>query len=120
MVMQKTRFNALAKLVWVLLLAVCVALYAFQQRRTHDSPPEFRKLTQKEMVGDLVDLAEQSGIDDLSGFQRCLAGDEAAKSVRADFEHGIALEITGVPALVVGNRLVMGSISEAEIQEWLR
>lgn len=49
-----------------------------------------------------------------------LASDEAVASIRADFEHGMELGITGVPALIAGDQLVMGSVPEAEIKELLR
>ena len=69
---------------------------------------------------DLVAMADGVGVDDLLGFRACLASDEAAASVHADFEHGMELGITGVPALIAGDRLVMGSVPEAEIKELLR
>ncbi|MCY3545485.1 MAG: thioredoxin domain-containing protein [Gemmatimonadetes bacterium] len=210
--MWTKRLNRFAKLAWVGLLAVGVALYAAHQRRNLDASPHFRELTQEQAVQawsggqvigdgeaklvvfsrytcpfsrallvrldgleviddrrptfrirhlvhptdsvayraalgvvcadsygrarefhsallqdasqaqmvDLVAIADGTDIDDLAGFRACLTSDEAAASVRADFEHGMELGITGVPALVAGERLVTGSVPEAEIKELLR
>ena len=71
-------------------------------------------------VSDLVTIADGIGISDSLGFRACLASDEAARSVSADFRDGMELGITAVPAMVVANRLVMGSLPEVEIRELLR
>ena len=57
---------------------------------------------------------------DLPGFRACLSSNEAATSVAADFKDGMELGITGVPAMVVGDRLVRGNLPESEIRELLR
>ena len=49
-----------------------------------------------------------------------LSSNEAATSVAADFKDGMELGITGVPAMVVGDRLVRGNLPESEIGELLR
>ncbi len=76
--------------------------------------------TSQKHVGDLVAIAEATGIGDLPRFQACLASDGAARSVEADLKDGLELGIPGVPALVAGHRLVVGSASDAELREWLR
>lgn len=76
--------------------------------------------TSQKHVGDLVSIAEATGISDLLSFRACLAGEGAARSVDADLKHGLELGIPGVPALVAGSRLVVGSVSDAELREWLR
>lgn len=211
--MWAKRFNALTKLTWVALLAVCVSLFAYQQRRDAVAPqPHFRSLSPEETemawsggqvvgggepdvvvfsryscrfsqvllatignldmgeggrptvrirhlvlpmdsvsyraalgtvcadsygaaqefhsallqdgslkrVSDLVAIADGIGMADLPGFRACLSSDEAAMSVGADFQDGMELGITGVPAIVVGDRLVRGNLPEAEIRELLR
>ena len=74
----------------------------------------------EKQVSDLVATADGVGIGDSPGFRACLSSDEAATLVGVDFRHGMELGITGVPTVVVGDRLVMGSLPEAEIRELLR
>lgn len=76
--------------------------------------------TSQKHVGDLVSIAARTGIGDLPSFQTCLASEEAVGSVDTDLQDGLELGITGVPALVAGDRLVVGSVSETELREWLR
>ena len=71
-------------------------------------------------ASDLVAIADGIGMGDLPGFRACLSSDEAVTSVSADFRDGMELGITGVPAMVVGNRLVRGNLSETEIRGLLR
>ena len=210
--MWTKHLNNVAKLAWVGLLVGGVALYAYQQRRSFDSPPSFRDLSEgdaekawaggqaigggeadivvfsrytcpysqellvrlgglelgdgrpptirirhlvhpmdsashraalgmvcadlhdlasefhgallqdasEKQFGDLIAVAERIGIADLLRFGACLGSDEAAKSVRADFQDGMELGITGVPALIARGRLVVGSVTDDEVREWLR
>ena len=76
--------------------------------------------TSQKRVTDLISIAAGMGIDDLRGFGVCLGSDGAATSVLADFEHGMELGITGVPALIAGDRLMIGGLRDAEIRELFR
>ena len=60
-----------------------------------------------------------AGVTDLESFSACSRSDTAAHSVAVDFRHGMDLRITGVPALVITNRLVVGSPDARRIVQWL-
>ncbi len=64
----------------------------------------------------LIDLA--SGLEiDMDEFSACLANDEFADEIRADFEDGLAYGVRGTPAFFVNGRALIGAQPLAAFQQ---
>lgn len=72
------------------------------------------------MERDLIDVARETGVGDLDQFKVCMASENAKDRVRADYDLGMEAQITGVPTLLIGDKLVTGSPSPRQIEKMLR
>lgn len=67
---------------------------------------------------DPVELAVRLGLN-RSDFERCLEDHATAERVAADVREGMSRKLTGTPSFLVGERLFMGKIPEARIEQLL-
>jgi hypothetical protein len=69
---------------------------------------------------DVDSLAVVAGLTDLAQWRRCRREPTARRRVLFDLDHGAALSIARLPAVQVGERLYMGSISADTLDEFVR
>jgi protein-disulfide isomerase/uncharacterized membrane protein len=67
---------------------------------------------------DLVDLAVRLGLN-RADFKRCLESHATAERIQADCKESMSRKLTGTPSFVVGDRVFLGRIPEAELDQML-
>jgi protein-disulfide isomerase/uncharacterized membrane protein len=67
---------------------------------------------------DPVELAVRLGLN-RSDFKRCLEGNATADRVAVDVRESMQKRLTGTPSFLVGERLFMGRIAEADLEQLL-
>jgi protein-disulfide isomerase/uncharacterized membrane protein len=67
---------------------------------------------------DPVELAVRLGLN-RSDFKRCLEGHATAERIAADVRESMSRKLTGTPSFLVGERLFMGRMPEAELEQLL-
>lgn len=67
---------------------------------------------------DPVDLAVRLGLHRLE-FERCLNSHATAERIDIDVRESQARNLTGTPSFLLGNRLFLGRIPEAELVRWI-
>lgn len=65
----------------------------------------------------VVDLAQEAGVHDVSAFVTCLTDVVSANAVSNDVSIAQSLNIRGTPSLIIGNRRYSGVVSVAELRE---
>jgi protein-disulfide isomerase/uncharacterized membrane protein len=65
---------------------------------------------------DPVELAVRLGLN-RSDFKRCLEGHATAERIAVDVRESMARKLTGTPSFLVGERLFMGRIPDAELEQ---
>ena len=63
-----------------------------------------------------VDLAEELGLD-RNAFESCLDSGEYTAKVEADFQEGVAQNVTGTPAFLINGASISGALPFAAFQE---
>lgn len=67
---------------------------------------------------DPVELAVRLGLN-RSDFKRCLESHATAERIAVDVKESMSRKLTGTPSFLVGERLFMGRIPEAELEQLL-
>jgi protein-disulfide isomerase len=75
--------------------------------------------TTKSRNVDPVGLAVRLGLN-RAEFKRCLQGHATAARIAVDVREAMARKLNGTPSFLVGERLFVGRIPEAELEQLLR